>query len=203
MPAVPDVAVRHPGTAGPCADGAPVQRTRIVDRRNNCAMNNATSQPTPTIRPATPADLPAIVGLIRELAVFESLGHLMVATPESMAPHLFGPRPAAEAVVAEADGQVVAFALFFTNFSTFLGQPGLYLEDLYVQPAHRNAGLGKALLQHLGALAVERGCGRFEWSVLDWNENAIRFYQSMGATVMPDWRICRITGDTLQRFARR
>ena len=166
-------------------------------------MNNATSQPTPTIRPATPADLPAIVGLIRELAVFESLGHLMVATPESMAPHLFGPRPAAEAVVAEADGQVVAFALFFTNFSTFLGQPGLYLEDLYVQPAHRNAGLGKALLQHLGALAVERGCGRFEWSVLDWNENAIRFYQSMGATVMPDWRICRITGDTLQRFARR
>ena len=161
------------------------------------------SSSTPTLRPAVPADLPAIVGLIRELAVFERLEHLMVATPESMAPHLFGPRPAAEAVVAEADGQVVAFALFFTNFSTFLGQPGLYLEDLYVQPAHRNAGLGKALLQHLGALAVERGCGRFEWSVLDWNENAIRFYQSMGATVMPDWRICRITGDTLQRFARR
>ena len=158
--------------------------------------------PKPTIRPATPADLPAIVGLIRELAVFEKLEHLMVATPESMAPHLFGLRPAAESVVAEADGQVVAFALFFTNFSTFLGKPGLYLEDLYVQPAHRGAGLGRALLQHLGALAVERDCGRFEWSVLDWNENAIRFYESMGATVMPDWRICRITGDTLQRFAR-
>jgi GNAT superfamily N-acetyltransferase len=158
--------------------------------------------PKPTIRPATPADLPAIVGLIRELAVFEKLEHLMVATPESMAPHLFGLRPAAESVVAEADGQVVAFALFFTNFSTFLGKPGLYLEDLYVQPAHRGSGLGRALLQHLGALAVERGCGRFEWSVLDWNENAIRFYESMGATVMPDWRICRITGDTLQRFAR-
>jgi len=157
---------------------------------------------TRTIRPATPADLPAIVGLIRELAVFEKLEHLMVATPESMAPHLFGLRPAAESVVAEADGQVVAFALFFTNFSTFLGKPGLYLEDLYVQPAHRGAGLGRALLQHLGALAVERDCGRFEWSVLDWNENAIRFYESMGATVMPDWRICRITGDTLQRFAR-
>jgi len=157
---------------------------------------------SPTLRPATPTDLPAIVGLIRELAVFEKLEHLMVATPESMAPHLFGLRPAAEAVVAEVDGVVVAFALFFTNFSTFLAQPGLYLEDLYVQPAHRGSGLGKALLRHLGALAVERGCGRFEWSVLDWNENAIRFYESMGATVMPDWRICRITGDRLQEFAR-
>jgi GNAT superfamily N-acetyltransferase len=100
-------------------------------------------------------------------------------------------------------GRVVAFALFFTNFSTFLGRPGLYLEDLYVQPAHRGAGLGKALLQHLGALAVERGCGRFEWSVLDWNENAIRFYEKMGATVMPDWRICRVTGEALAALGRR
>ena len=158
-------------------------------------------KPTPSIRPATPADLPAIVGLIRELAAYERLEHLVVATPESMAPHLFGPRPAAECVVAESGAAIVAFALFFTNFSTFLGQPGLYLEDLYVQPAHRGTGLGKALLQHLGALAVERGCGRFEWSVLDWNESAIRFYESMGATVMPDWRICRITGDTLQDYA--
>jgi GNAT superfamily N-acetyltransferase len=154
-----------------------------------------------TLRPATPADLPAIVGLIRELAVFEQLEHLVVATPESMHPHLFGPRPAAEAVVGEVGGVVVAFALFFTNFSTFLAQPGLYLEDLYVQPAHRGTGLGKALLQHLGGLAVERGCGRFEWCVLDWNENAIRFYQRMGATVMPDWRICRVTGDALLAFA--
>jgi GNAT superfamily N-acetyltransferase len=97
---------------------------------------------------------------------------------------------------------VVAFALFFTNFSTFLGQPGLYLEDLYVQPAHRGTGLGKSLLKHLGALAVERGCGRFEWSVLDWNESAIRFYQSLGATVMPDWRICRITGAQLAAFGK-
>ena len=153
-----------------------------------------------TLRAATPADLPAIVGLIRELAVFEKLEHLVVVTPESLQPHLFGPRPAAEAVVAEVQGTVVAFALFFTNFSTFLGQPGLYLEDLYVQPAHRGSGLGKALLQHLGALAVQRGCGRFEWSVLDWNENAIRFYEKMGATVMPDWRICRVTGAALARF---
>ena len=155
-----------------------------------------------TLRPATPADLAAIVGLIHELAAFEALTHLVVVTPESLAPHLFGERPAAEAVVGEVDGVVAAFALYFTNFSTFLAQPGLYLEDLYVQPAHRGNGLGRALLQHLGALAVERGCGRFEWSVLDWNENAIRFYESMGATVMPDWRICRIAGDTLQGFAR-
>ncbi len=157
----------------------------------------------PTLRPATPSDLPAIVGLIRELAVFEHLEHLVQATPEAMAPHLFGPRPAAEAVVAEADnGAVVAFALFFTNFSTFLAKPGMYLEDLYVQPAWRGRGLGKALLQHLGALAVERGCGRFEWSVLDWNSHAIRFYERMGATVMPDWRICRVTGPALEAFRR-
>lgn len=155
-----------------------------------------------TLRPAAPADLPAIVGLIRELAAFEHLSHLVVVTPESLQPHLFGDKPAAEAVVAEVQGRVVAFALFFTNFSTFLGRPGLYLEDLYVQPAHRGAGLGKALLRHLGALAVERGCGRFEWSVLDWNENAIRFYEKMGATVMPDWRICRVTGEALASFGR-
>jgi GNAT superfamily N-acetyltransferase len=156
---------------------------------------------THTLRPATPDDLSAIVGLIRELAEFENLAHLVVVTPESLQPHLFGPRPVAEAVVGEVQGRVVAFALFFTNFSTFLGQPGLYLEDLYVQPEHRGVGLGKALLQHLGALALERGCGRFEWSVLDWNENAIRFYEKMGATVMPDWRICRLAGGALAAFA--
>ena len=157
---------------------------------------------TPTLRPATPADLPAVVGLITELAVFERLEHLVVATPDSLRPHLFGDRPVAECVVAEVEGTVVAFALFFTNFSTFLSQPGLYLEDLYVQPAHRGTGLGKALLSHLGALAVARGCGRFEWSVLDWNERAIQFYQAMGATVMPDWRICRVTGPALAAFAK-
>ena len=155
-----------------------------------------------TLRPATPADLAAIVGLIHELAAFEALTHLVVVTPESLAPHLFGERPAAEAVVGEVDGVVTAFALYFTNFSTFLGRPGLYLEDLYVQPAHRGMGLGKALLQHLATLAVSRGCGRFEWSVLDWNQRAIDFYQKMGATVMPDWRICRVTGDALTAMAR-
>jgi hypothetical protein len=173
------------------------------------------STPSFTLRPATPADLPAIVALIRELAVYEKLEHLVVATPESIAPHLFGPRPAAEVVVAEVPAEVsvevpaagepvvVGFALYFTNFSTFLGRPGLYLEDLYVKPAQRGRGIGKALLAHLGALAVERGCGRFEWSVLDWNEPAIRFYERMGATLLPDWRICRVTGAALAAFERR
>jgi len=145
--------------------------------------------------------MPAVVGLIRELARFEKLEHLCAVTPETLAPHLFGDRPVAECLVADSEGGLVAFALFFTNFSTFLGKPGLYLEDLYVQPAHRGTGLGKALLERLGRLAVERGCGRFEWSVLDWNERAIAFYEGMGATVLPDWRICRITGPQLQRFA--
>ncbi len=150
-----------------------------------------------SLRAARPDDLTAIVSLIRELAAFEHLEHLVVTTPETLKPHLFGERPVAEAVVGEVDGVVVAFALFFTNFSTFLGQPGLYLEDLYVQPAHRGSGLGKALLKHLGALALARGCGRFEWSVLDWNENAIGFYAKMGATVMAEWRICRVAGAAL------
>jgi GNAT superfamily N-acetyltransferase len=166
---------------------------------------SSTAATTPfLLRPAEPRDVEAIVRLIRELAEFEKLTHLVQATPEKLHPHLFGPRPVAEALVAEAgegdDREVVAFALFFTNFSTFLAQSGLYLEDLYVEPAHRGAGIGQALLTRLAQLAVERGCGRFEWSVLDWNVNAIRFYERMGATVMPDWRICRVTGDALRRL---
>jgi GNAT superfamily N-acetyltransferase len=152
------------------------------------------------IRAAEPRDLADIVRLIRRLAEFEHLEHLMQATPETLAPHLFGPRPVAEAVVVESEGRVVAFALFFTNFSTFLAKPGLYLEDLFVEPEQRGHGIGQAVLTHLAALAAERGCGRFEWSVLDWNVNAIRFYERMGATVMADWRICRIAGDTLAAY---
>ena len=152
------------------------------------------------LRPARPADLDVIVGLIAELAAFEQLTHLLEVTPDKLAPHLFGKRPMAECVVGEVAGEVVAFALFFSNFSTFLARPGLYLEDLYVRPAHRGSGLGTALLEHLGRLAAERGCGRFEWSVLDWNADAIAFYEKLGATVMPDWRICRISGERLARF---
>jgi len=157
--------------------------------------------PPHALRPASPADVPAIVGLIGELAAYEKLEHLLAVTPESLGPHLFGPRPVVECVVGEAAGRVVGFALFFTNFSTFLGRPGLYLEDLYVQPAHRGTGLGKALLLHVGALAHARGCGRFEWTVLDWNEPSIRFYRSMGASVLPDWRVCRLSGEALERLA--
>jgi GNAT superfamily N-acetyltransferase len=155
-----------------------------------------------TLRAAEPSDVPAIVGLIRELAAFEKLEHLVEVTPQSLHPQLFGDRPAAEAVVAELEGSVIGFALFFTNFSTFLGRPGLYLEDLYVQPAHRRGGVGSALLKHLAALANARAYGRFEWSVLDWNVDAIRFYERMGATLLPEWRICRVTGEALRNFTR-
>jgi GNAT superfamily N-acetyltransferase len=153
-----------------------------------------------TLRAAEARDLVAIVGLIRELAEFEKLAHLVEVTAQSLHPHLFGTRPVAEAVVAEREGKVIGFALFFTNFSTFLGKPGLYLEDLYVQPAERSRGVGQALLTHLAELANARGYGRFEWSVLDWNVNAIRFYERMGATLLPEWRICRVTGDALRDF---
>ena len=152
------------------------------------------------IRAAEPRDVADIVRLIGRLAEFEHLEHLMQATPEELAPHLFGPRPAAEALVVDCGPRVVGFALFFTNFSTFLAKPGLYLEDLFVEPELRGRGIGQAVLTRLAELAAERGCGRFEWSVLDWNVNAIRFYERMGATVMPDWRICRIAGDTLAGF---
>ena len=160
------------------------------------------ASPPFTLRAAELRDVDAIVGLIRELAEFEQLTHLLQVTPQTLRPHLFGDKPVVEALVAEADARVVGFALFFTNFSTFLAQPGLYLEDLFVRPAHRGLGIGQALLKRLAALAVERGCGRFEWSVLDWNANAIGFYERMGATVMPDWRICRVSGEALAAFGR-
>jgi len=154
-----------------------------------------------SIRPATPADVGHIKSMITELAVFEKLEHMVVATEANLLEALFSPRPDCEAVIGEAGGEVVCFALFFHNFSTFLTKRGLYLEDLYVRQAHRGKGYGSALLRHLAGLAVERGCGRFEWSVLDWNVAAIAFYESMGADVLPDWRICRVTGDALTKLA--
>ena len=164
-------------------------------------VSPAAETPSFSLRPAELRDVGAIVGLIRELAEFEQLTHLLQVTPEKLRPHLFGEKPVAEALVAESAGEVVAFALFFTNFSTFLAQPGLYLEDLYVKPGQRGRGVGEALLTRLARIAAERGYGRFEWCVLDWNENAIRFYQRMGATMQPDWRLCRISGEGLAGFA--
>lgn len=166
----------------------------------------ADPRPTPAfaLRAAEPRDLDDLVRLIGALAEYEHLTHLLEVTPERLGRHLFAERPAAECLVAEVAGAgVVGFALFFPNFSTFLGRPGLYLEDLFVLPEHRGLGLGKALLRAVGALAVSRGCGRFEWSVLDWNAPAIRFYEAMGASVMPDWRICRVSGAALEHFAPR
>lgn len=161
--------------------------------------------PTPPVpfalRPAEPRDLDAIVGLIRELAEFERLTHLLQVTPQTLEPHLFGARPVVEALVAEREGAVVAFALFFTNFSTFLGKPGLYLEDLFVYPQYRGRGLGRQLLRHLARVAVARDYGRVEWSVLDWNVDAIGFYRSIGAELLDDWRRCRLAGDAIPALA--
>ena len=152
-------------------------------------------------RPATAADVPTILGFIRALAEYESLTHLMQATEQQLRTHLFGDRPAAEVLIGLLDGEPAGFALFFPNFSTFLGLPGIYLEDLFVIPAARRRGVAKALLAAVAELAVRRGCGRLEWSVLDWNQPAIDFYQRHGASILPDWRICRVTGEALKNLA--
>lgn len=154
------------------------------------------------IRPARPDDAEAIAALILELATYEKLEHDAKATPESLRSHLFGPRPFAEALMVEVEGQAVGFALFFHNYSTFRGQPGLYLEDLFVQPEHRGVGIGRALLSKLAALAVERGCGRMEWAVLDWNAPAIGFYRAVGARPMDDWTVFRVDDEALERLAK-
>ena len=153
------------------------------------------------IRPATRADVPVILSLIRELAEYEKLSHLMVASEETLAEELFGPKSPAETLIGEAGGESVAFAVIFHNFSTFLGKKGLYLEDLYVRRDSRRQGYGKAMLLHVARLAVERGCGRFEWMVLDWNKPAIKFYESMGASILHEWKLARVTGEALERLA--
>ncbi|KAF1727355.1 GNAT family N-acetyltransferase [Pseudoxanthomonas japonensis] len=160
------------------------------------------NHPEIVLRAATPGDIPQILDFIRGLAEYEKLAHEAVATPALLETHLFGERPAAEVVIAEADGVPAGFALFFHSFSTFLGQPGLYLEDLFVLPGHRGLGIGRRLMVHLAQLAVARGCGRFEWSVLDWNEPAIRLYRSLGAVGLDEWTVQRVTGEALQALAR-
>jgi GNAT superfamily N-acetyltransferase len=155
----------------------------------------------PRIEPAGPGDVGEILSLIRELAVYEKLEHQVVATEDGLRETLFGDRPGAEVLLARTGSQTAGFALFFHNYSTFLGRRGLYLEDLYVRPAFRGRGLGRALLARLASLAVERRCGRVEWAVLDWNEPAIGFYRGLGAVPMSDWTVFRLTGEPLRRLA--
>jgi GNAT superfamily N-acetyltransferase len=158
---------------------------------------------TITIRPATEADAATILGLIRDLADFEQLAHEVTATETDLRASLFGVHPNAEVVIAASDGETAGYALFFQNYSTFHCKRGLYLEDLFVRPAFRGRGIGKRLLAHLAKLAVQRGCARFEWAVLDWNESAIRFYRSLGAEPMNDWTVFRVTGEALQHLSSR
>ena len=155
------------------------------------------------IRPAAPGDEPELLRLIHALAVYEKLEHMAVGTPELMRKALFGPRPACEAVLCEVAGRAVGFALYFITFSTFLCKPGLYLEDLFVEPEQRGKGLGKALLKHLASLCVERDYGRFEWRVLDWNEPSIRFYESLGAKILPEWELVRMVEPEFRSLASR
>jgi GNAT superfamily N-acetyltransferase len=157
--------------------------------------------PEPEIRSATEDDVPLILTLIKELAEYERLSHEVVATEEMLRDSLFGERRVAEALLGYLGDDPAGFALFFHNFSTFLGRPGIYLEDLYVRPEFRGAGVGRALLVHLAGLAKERGCGRLEWSVLDWNEPAIGFYRGIGASPVSGWTVYRLTGEALENLA--
>jgi GNAT superfamily N-acetyltransferase len=153
------------------------------------------------IRPVTPDDMEVLANLIRELAVYEKLEEHAKATPDDLRRNLFGPRPAAEAAIVEVAGEAVGFALWFSTFSTFMGQPGIYLEDVFVRPDYRGQGIGKALLAMLARLAVERGCGKLNWSVLSWNEPAIGFYRAVGARPVDEWMGFRLAGEPLLRLA--
>ncbi|WP_110599235.1 GNAT family N-acetyltransferase [Salinicola lusitanus] len=153
------------------------------------------------IRPATPEDVTQILAFVRELAIYEQAEHEVVATEESIARSIFAPQATAHALICERDGQAIGFAVYFYNYSTWLAKNGLFLEDLYVTPEARGTGAGKALLKHLAQIAVERDCGRFEWNVLDWNEPAIQFYESIGAKPQSEWIGYRLTGQALQDLA--
>ncbi len=160
-----------------------------------------TAQPVIVIRPAVATDAGLILAFVRELAEYEKLPHEVVTDEAGLAAQLFGERPHAEVLIAEVDGAPAGFALFFHNFSTFVGKPGLYLEDLFVRPTFRGLGLGKRLMLRLAQIAVERDCGRFEWSVLDWNTPAIDFYRRLGAVGMDAWTVQRVSGDALRVLA--
>jgi GNAT superfamily N-acetyltransferase len=153
------------------------------------------------IAPAVESDVPVILSFIRKLAEYEKLSHLVVATEDNVRKHVFGVNPVAEVLLAYWDASPVGFALYLRNYSTFRGQVGIYLEDLFVEPAHRGKGIGKALLVRLARIAVERGYGRVEWAVLDWNTPSIEFYRSLGAVPLDEWRAYRLTGDALLRLA--
>lgn len=153
------------------------------------------------IAPAAPADVPIILGFIRKLAEYEKLSHLVAATEDNIREHVFGTNPVAEVLLAYWNADPAGFALYLRNFSTFLGHPGIYLEDLFVEPEHRGKGIGKALLIRLAKIAVERGYGRLEWAVLNWNAPSIEFYRSLGAVALDDWTAYRLTGDALSRLA--
>jgi GNAT superfamily N-acetyltransferase len=155
------------------------------------------------LRPTTQEDISTLFELVKALAEYENLSHAVTGNEELLREHLFGSRPYAEAVLAEYRGQPAGFALFFYNYSTFLTKPGIYLEDLFVLPEYRRYGIGTALLSYLAQHAIAKGCGRMEWSVLDWNEPAIAFYKRMGAEILPDWRICRVTEEALSELAKK
>jgi GNAT superfamily N-acetyltransferase len=161
-------------------------------------MNPQTLQ----IRQATRADVPLVLSFVKDLAEYEKLSHLVVATEEIIAEELFGPNSHTEVLLGHVGTEPVAFAVYFHNFSTFLGRKGLYLEDLYVRPAYRRHGFGRAMLLQVARIAAERNCGRLEWSVLDWNEPAIFFYETLGATIMHEWKLVRVTGDALENMAK-
>jgi GNAT superfamily N-acetyltransferase len=181
------MAVRSPGTN---------EKHAVIDR-----AYRAFHMPNFSIRQATEQDVPLVYSFIRQLAEYERLSGAVVMTEATLRESLFGKRPAAEVLLGYADDKPVAFAVFFHNFSTFMGKPGLYLEDLFVIPEMRGNGFGRAILVELARIAVERNCGRFEWSVLDWNEPAIGFYKKLGAVPMDEWTIFRVTGEALERLA--
>lgn len=191
--------------AGVDSEGARVDVGRasraIPSRRASPPLTPMSLASRFSLRSATPDDVPVILACIRGLAEYEKLAHEVVATEDRLRETLFGPRPAAEVILAFRDAEAAGFALFFHNYSTFLARPGVYLEDLFVFPRFRGQGLGRLLLSRLARIAVDRGCGRLEWAVLDWNVDAIRFYQSVGAQAMTEWTVNRVTGDALRALA--